>query len=97
MLMRPTPAQARALIAVREGKVINRFDSSGNVFMVPKGVNAAIVRKLQHKRWIEDAPDQSTRQHVGRHYRQQLTVAGRDALALVEEEAGDRGRADRQP
>ena len=81
MIMRPTPSQVRALIAVRDGKVINRFDPNKNVFEVPKGINAAIVRKLQHKRWIEDVPG---RPSGSRHYPQQLTQVGEIVLAMAE-------------
>jgi hypothetical protein len=54
-----TTAQVRALAAVRDGLVTQRFDHQGNVFQGPKGIGAILYRKLQDARLIEDAPRQT--------------------------------------
>jgi hypothetical protein len=79
--MKPlTAARVRALEAVERGQVANRFTHSGNVFEVPQGVSPKLCRDLQTERLIEDVPRSDGRGH---RYTQQLTKAGRDALAMA--------------
>ena len=75
--MKMTPGRIRALEAVRDGKVVNRFDADGNVFVCPKGVSPRVCRQLQNERLIKDVPRQKT---YGRFFTQMLTVAGWSAL-----------------
>jgi len=78
--MKLTTAQVRALAAVRDGLVEQRFDRDGNVFVGPKGVAPVLYRKLKEARLIEDVPGQSVG-FTRSFHKQQLTTAGRDALA----------------
>jgi len=74
-----TPAQTRTLIAVFNGQVRQRYDNRGNVFLCPKGIAAALCRRLHVQGYMEDVPGQGRRQE----YQQQLTVKGVHALGFT--------------
>lgn len=78
-----TTAQARALAAVRDGLVMQKFYRQGNVFQGPKGIGAILYRKLQDARLIEDAPGQTGVGVIASFHKQQLTAAGRAALETI--------------
>lgn len=78
-----TTAQVRALAAVRDGLVTQRFDHQGNVFQGPKGIGAILYRKLQDARLIEDAPRQTGVGVIASFHKQQLTAVGRATLATI--------------
>lgn len=49
-----TPAQKRALEAVRDGKCFRRYTASGNTLHGPKGVGSAALWALARARLIYD-------------------------------------------
>jgi hypothetical protein len=74
-----TPAQLRALTAVRDGRVSQRFFRNRNGFLRPKGVSPISLYKLQQLGLIEAAPG------PGPYHPQELTVKG---LAILKTRAG---------
>jgi hypothetical protein len=77
-----TTPQIRALAAVRDGLVTQRYDHQGNAFQGPKGIGAILYRKLQDARLIEDVPRQGGGV-IASFHKQQLTAVGRTALATI--------------
>jgi hypothetical protein len=80
---RLTTPQLLALAAVRDGLVTQRFNHNGNIFQGPNGIGAIVYRKLRDARLIEDGPGQKTPGGLVSSHKQQLTEAGRAALATV--------------
>lgn len=72
-----TPSELAALKNVRDGKVFQRFDEKGNVYVGPPGKGAKSYRRLEKLRLVEDAPGHDRRSNS---YHQRLTDAGRLAL-----------------
>jgi len=77
-----TDAQVRALAAVRDGRVFNRFERDRNVFVGPTEIGPILYRKLQSAGMIEDEPAKPAERLGLVHVRkQQLTARGRSVLA----------------
>lgn len=73
-----TKAQLRALQAVRDGRVVQVYDRTGNVFRGPAGISARNYRALEVGGLIEDVPGQGFR--ASGYYKLQLTGKGRAIL-----------------
>lgn len=76
-----TEPQVRALKAVRDGLVWQRFDRNGNVFVGPKEIGPILYRKLQSAGMIEDEPTPPPLGTINLRHRQRLTARGRTVLA----------------
>lgn len=74
-------AEMRAMRAVRDGNVWQRFNTRGNTFDGPPGIGAIVYRRLQERGMIENDRGEGTRVTgiVSRH-RQRLTTLGQATL-----------------
>ena len=81
MTMKITPAQCRALEAVRDGKCFRRYTATGNSVKGPEGIGGAALWNLEKFHLIrEDGHSAGTKCLF------ELTDAGRMALRQAEEQ-----------